>query len=438
MLKQFTVKNYRSFRDKAILDLQIGFNSNENDVCLIKNGNSTYLPAISIYGKNGGGKSNLYRAMWLAITFIKNAQLTQNEKAKIPVRPFELNDYSLNEPTEFDFLYTIDEIQYQYGFSATKEKIITEYLYIWPKNKKSIIFERQENNIFSFPKNPEQARKQLISENVANNQLFLVIACLMNYKPCIEAMSWFRDKVFFSKDYKEIETHLIEYEDDIAMLNSIVKNTKSADLGISNIKFEFDNIDITNLEDIPKNIPEHLKETIINSLPQLKKSLLSNNDKEMESYLTLSKIKTELYHLGTDSNGNIKEYVFGLNMESDGTRRLMALSPALENVLRNGGVFIVDELERELHPELVDFIVKKFTSKDINTNGAQIIFTTHNTELLSRDTLRRDQIYFVDKNNNDGASILYPLTDFSPRKESDIFKAYSIGKFGAIPFLKEE
>ena len=148
MLIEFSVKNYRSFRDEAILSMEATKSSTLKSA-LIPFGGTPILPSAAIYGKNGGGKSNVIRAFWLAVQFIRNAQRTQHEKAAIPVVPFALNDYSASEPTKFSFLYTLDGIRYWYSFSATKEKVYTESLYHAPKGRKTLVFTR-EGQEFSF------------------------------------------------------------------------------------------------------------------------------------------------------------------------------------------------------------------------------------------------------------------------------------------------
>jgi AAA15 family ATPase/GTPase len=124
--------------------------------------------------------------------------------------------------------------------------------------------------------------------------------------------------------------------------------------------------------------------------------------------------------------------------ESDGTRKLMAIAPAIESVLLKGGLLLVDEIEKELHPALVELIVAKFQSKKTNPNGAQIVFTTHNTDLLSMELLRKDQLYFVDKDKEDGASELYSISDFSTRTTENVRKGYLLGKYGATPNVEIE
>ena len=205
MLIEFTVKNYRSFRDEATLSMEATGASTLKSV-LIPYGGMRILPGAAIYGKNGGGKSNVIRAFWLAVQFIRNAQKTQHEKAAIPVVPFALNDYSASEPTEFSFVYTLDGIRYWYAFSATKEKIYAESLYHAPKGQKALVFAR-EGQEFTFTE--EKARRNLISQVVAENQLFFSVACTMNDVACSKAMTWFREKIYFSRDYSDIPRQLL-------------------------------------------------------------------------------------------------------------------------------------------------------------------------------------------------------------------------------------
>ena len=432
MLLYFKVKNYRSFRDEAVLDLEAARLSDHTD-CLMQYGKNSYLPSAAIYGKNGGGKSNLIRAMWLAVQFICNAQRTQTEKSSVPVRPFGLNDYSVKEPTSFEFAYVLDGIKYVYGFSATKECIVSEYLKSWPNGREKSIFARDYQE-FVFPKDSERQRKQLISEAVAANQLFFAISCTMNYKPCIEAMRWFREYIVFSRDYTDINKNLIEYSEDEAMLQAIISAARTADIGIQDIKFEIDNQEI-DLSASSDDVPENMR-GMIKALQAFSEALRQNGN-EAEIQLNAGKLRSTTYHIGTDAKGQSAYYPLTLSDESDGTRRLMTLAPAIERTLANGGVLVVDELDREMHLMLVEYVVGRYQEKSSNQNNAQIIFTTHETALLNQEILRRDQIYFVDKNRDDGASSLYSLVEFNVRNDMNILKAYLLGKFGAVPEIEE-
>ena len=434
MLLSFKVKNYRSFRDEAILDMEAASLKEYNE-CLIPLGKKSILPTIAIYGKNGGGKSNIIRALWFGVQFIKSAQRTQHEKALVPVQPFELNDYSRSEPTAFEFNYLQDGIKYTYGFSAMKSKLVTEYLYHYPKGQKAMVFTRNEQH-FIFPMDNEKKKKEMIKEAVASNQLFFAVSCTMNYQPCIAAMKWFRQSVVFSRDYMDIGRYLGEYGEDPDMLHAIVSTAKFADLGIKDIKFEINNIDITQLTDIPDEMDEDTRNNIVIALAKLKEALESAPN-DAEGKLRVSEIKATSFHIGQSKKGEDATYPLSFSDESDGTRRLMALAPAIERTLRNGGVFVVDELEREIHPLLMEYIINRYQNKENNQNQAQLVFTTHSTELMSLELLRRDQINFVDKDKKTGASELYSMKEFSPRKDENIHKGYLLGKYGAVPRIEE-
>lgn len=431
MLLYFLVKNYRSFRDEAVLDLEAVKLKDSTDILLPNNG-TEYLPSIAIYGKNGGGKSNLVRAMWLAVQFICNAQKTQTEKAPVPVRPFALNDYSKKEPTAFEFGYIQEGTKYVYGFSATRERIETEYLKSWPNGKEKKIFSRTIDG-FDFPKDNEKRKKEMIAEAVGSNQLFFAISCTMNYQPCIDAMQWFREKIVFSRDYTDINRSLLDYGEDEAMLQAIVSAAKTADVGIQDMNFEIDNqvLDLNSSKDFPEEI-----QGMVAALRAFNEALRQNGN-EAEIQLAGGKLKSTTYHSGTTKDGQTMSFELSLSDESDGTRRLMTLAPAIEKTLKNGGVLVVDELEKELHIKLMEYVINRYHNHVSNPHGAQLIFTTHETALLYQEILRRDQIYFVDKDNQDGASVLYSLADFNIRNDMNIRKAYLLGKFGAVPSIEE-
>lgn len=426
MLIEFKFGNFRSFRDEAVLSMEaMGLGRLKN--CLISYNSMKLIPSVAIYGKNGGGKSNVIRAFWLAVQFIKNAQRTQHENAKIPVKPFLLNDYSKDEPTFFEFTYVLDNVKYIYGFSATKEKIFSEYLYHSPKGQKATVFTRTEQK-FNFTE--EKAKRKLISEAVAPNQLFFSVACTMNDADCMRAMKWFRDYVFFSRDYADIPEQLLEYSNDKNMLAAISGYAKAADLGIEKMEFEFKDEVVKDFES-EKNIPEEIRFALTAFMQNLKE-----NSNISEIGLQKSEVRATSYHNGINKNGIKTSFTLDLSDESDGTRKLMSIAPAIESVLNNGGIVLVDELEKELHPMLVNYIVAKFQSKTSNPNGAQLIFTTHNTELLNMELMRKDQLYFADKNRKDGASELYSIGDFSTKTADNIRKGYLAGKYGATPDIE--
>lgn len=396
VLVEFRFKNYRSFRDKAILT-------------------TDRLPAVAIYGKNGGGKSNVVRAFWVAAQFIRSAQRTQHDEAAVPVTPFALNDYSKDEPTEFGFEYISDGIRYWYSFAATREKVVSESLYYAPHGCKALIFERVGQD-FTFA--DQKTRRTLIAKMVAANQLFFSMACTVSDEQCIAAMHWFRDRIFFPKDYPDISPVIIEHQEDKNMLHAIPHYLKTADLGIQDVGVVVNGRTIRDGDHITDEV-----EAALDKLP---------GGSDNGFYSRTHRVSVSTIHHGLDRDGNEVSYSINLLNESDGVRKLAAIAPAVESALRTGGTVMIDDLDYGLHPVLVSYLVNKFA----NADGAQIIFTTNDVDLMNE--LRNDQIYLVDKNKGDGASELYAMSDFSLRNAENIRKGYLAGKYGAIPFLSYE
>ena len=264
MLIEFRFQNYRSFRDEATLSMEATGLSSFKKSLIPLSSTTKLLPAAAIFGKNGGGKSNVIRAFWLAVQFIRNAQRTQHERATIPVNPFALNDYSMEDPTEFHFVYTVNGIKYWYGFSATRDHVIAEYLYHAPKGQKALIFSRVQQQ-FTFTE--EKTKRSMIGEMVAENQLFFSVACTMNDGACVSAMRWFRDHIFFSRDYPDIPRQLLAYSEDNNMLKAISDYAKAADLGIQDMHFEFDSKELVDDTSLPDTLPDNLRTALVQFMP---------------------------------------------------------------------------------------------------------------------------------------------------------------------------
>lgn len=421
MLIEFYLKNYRSFRDETYFSAEATSDKTRESALILHN-KERILPVLAIYGKNGGGKSNVIRAFWLATSFICNAQRMQHDSATIPVTPFLLDDTSKNEPTSFQFTYVQQGIKYIYGFTARKENIVEEHLFHYPNKSKAVVFER---NYQEFHFKSDKKMNSLIAGAVAENQLFFAVATTMKHEICIAAMGWFREQVTFSRDFTDIPLQLIAHAEDKNMLSSIKEYAKKADIGILDMDFEVDNT-VLEKEALSDDMPEDMKTSLSTFMQALSKS--------QEVQLQQSPVKVTSYHQGRDKNGNVTEFPLDLSLESDGTLRLMALAPVIEKTLRNGGVLLVDEIEKEIHPLLLEYIILKFQNPNTNHKGAQLFFTTHNTELLAMDLLRKDQVYFVDKSREEGVSELYTVEGSS----KDLRVSYLMGKYGAIPSIEEE
>ena len=382
---------------------------------------------MAIYGKNGGGKSNLIRAFWLAVKFICNAQMTQGAGVLVPVDPFKLNDYSTETPTSFEFIYKYKGIKYIYGFSATKEKICEEYLYHYPKGFRAQVFKRTGQE-FSFIQ--DKAFKQLISKAVAENQLYFSVANTMNESVCAEAMKFFTESIVFSREFEDLPGQIrLNYHNN-NVLKSMKQYAQRADVGITDMKFEMKNTEIDVDDTIPEDAPPELSRAL--------KSFVSALSDNSQVKIQRNEIKARTYHTGISKNGEISQYELGLEDESDGTLRLMALAAAIDRTIDNGGIFVADELEKGLHPLLTEYIVNKFQNSEINKNHAQLIFTTHDTKIMRQHFLDADQFYFVDKDRQTGESELYSVDGLGKKNNADIRTGYLIGKFGGVPELGDE
>ena len=235
-------------------------------------------------------------------------------------------------------------------------------------------------------------------------------------------------KSFREKDYADIPRQLLEHAEDVNMLKSIVTYAKQADVGIEDMSFEIKNEEISAYESMPGNLPEGM----VMALRQFA-AALKDSSESAELNLKVGEVKTSSMHRGINKAGEEELFPLELSDESDGTRRLMSLAPGIEQVLQQGGVLMVDEIDRELHPLLAEYIISQFQSPETNPGRAQIIFTTHDTELLNMEILRKDQVYFVDKNKKSGVSELFNLTELPVRTNDNICKAYLVGKYGAVP-----
>ena len=187
----------------------------------------------------------------------------------------------------------------------------------------------------------------------------------MNDAICATAMKWFRELLYFSRDYSDIPKQLLDYSNDANMLQAISDYAKAADLGIESMQFEIDSKEIKDNLSFPENIPDGIKTALIQFM-----HILADTSSNSETRLKMNEVKAISKHQGINANGEAVLYPLELSDESDGTRKLMSIAPAIESALKKGGVLIVDEIEKELHPMLVDFVVAKFQSKQSNPKGS--------------------------------------------------------------------
>lgn len=378
MVLKFRLSNVFSFREEITLDLQAAKIQTEKGKAL--NGNlftingEQILKSISLFGANASGKSNVIKGIKACVNMIRSSH-TYNENSIFQVAPFKYDGYD-KQPSSFYVRFILDEIEYEYSFSLTQTEILTEQLYYYPKGRRSLVFTRDETkgpdktDVYEF----RQAIKRPmdVAANTSRKTLFVSRASQMDRDI---AKKVFR---FFTEDI------VLDYKESAMPVEDFLKTKKENILGILNAA----DSDIVDMK------------------------IQSNS------------LKT--FH---KSNPNI---AFDFDTEeSEGTKTLVQMMLGIINVIRNDRTILMDGIDTNLHPHLVEYIINLFN----RSNHAQLIYTTHNTHLLNTDFQRRDQVYFVNK-REDGCSELYSLYDFKDFRDNyDMEKAYLQGRFDAIPYL---
>lgn len=419
MLLEFKVTNFRSIQETQVLSLVANNDpSLQESNCLSSGLNAIPKLARSavIYGPNASGKSNLILAMALMRDVVVNSAVAVREGDKYTnIIPFLFDKVSAEQPTEFEVSFLEDEIRYQYGFAINNTHIVKEWLLVYKTPKSQRWFERTYNGQTSMydwyfgPHFSDSQRHNVWKESTRSNALFLSTAVNLNSEQLRPIYNWFLSKLVVI--FGGLQTNLfptIEYLKSGEDKARIITLLQAADLGITDIQSKTQKARKVEFKLDPSG-----SATV--GLPQ---------DTEMPTINFLHK------------NANDTNINLALEYESHGTKKLFSYAGPLLNVLKEGSVIVIDEIEAGLHPKMVKFLVNLMFDNDLNTKNAQMICSTHQTSLLDTDFLRRDQIWFMEKNHSN-ASVLYPLTDFSPRKSENIEKGYLQGRFGAIPFLGE-
>lgn len=414
MLLQFYFSNYRSFEGEGILDMRAS-GSNELSSHIRNTLNEKVLPVTAIYGANASGKSSVFEAFqFMALCVLESLSFSDDNKKnpyKLKVDSFKFSE-SREKPSEFEINY-IDkkgkkELYYNYGFKIDNSGILEEYLAFNTKTgvkrneDYTYIFKRERNQKLYLDSSIEKFRENL-EISLKEKTLLVSLGAKLNIDEFIRVRTWF------------INTEVINFSNSLygAFLENILPNN------------------IIESEEVRKNLISFINsfDDSIIDIEVEKISAIDENDKDNYRVFTIHK-----------SDKGTSTARISMNEESSGTKKMFSLYQTLLDVLEKGGVFFADELDIKLHPLLMRNILLTFTDKEKNSNNAQLIFTTHNTIYMDMDLLRRDEIWFVEKDN--GVSKLYSLDDITNekgekvRKDSNYEKHYLLGNYGAIPNLK--
>lgn len=395
MLIQFSVENYLSIKDKVVLSL-LSSRDNEHPEHLIADGNKNYLKSAVIYGANASGKSNVLNAFWFMVNYVLTSHNQQLHKT-IARSPFKFDPETPARPSSFEVIFTTEGVRYAYGFSVTDKAVTEEYLYYYPNGRQALIFERKNTKDFRFTVDVDE--QNTLKERTSANKLYLSVASNWSYAKVIPVLEWFASCQIITKnsvaDAYGIEAEQLKNDDYRRVIASMLR---VADLGIQALQMRDSDPAPSQRSDIFANI--------------------------------------DAIHTVHDANGNACSYALNMAEESDGTNSYFKLIGVVKKALDLGTLLVADEMDAHLHPLLPKHLVSLFDSTEFNPKGAQLIFTSHSTNLLDLDFLRRDQIWFTEKDEQTAATDLFSLYDFSIRKDTKVEKGYLIGRFGAIPFIK--
>ena len=421
MLIEFKVTNFRSIKETQTLSMVAGNATKDKELAgntfdsgIPKLGN--LLKSAGIYGPNAAGKSNLMAALafmeQLVLTSAKEAQVGE----AIDVNPFRLDAASRNEDSEFEIHFISNKVRYQYGFCLNTKRITSEWLIAYPDGYKQLWFDRQFDRVnlkyeykFGSLFGGGRARSERTNYTIENN-LYLSVAVQKNAQELFPVFTWFQKKLHRILSMN----HLSEGRTSDLCLSGEGKQKVLAFMNAAGIAVKDLSVDkkLFTEDDLPINMPVEVRERVL---------------KELQGAI---KFDTKLLYQSNDNQGLVP---FDLDDESDGTQALFAFASRWLALLENDEILFVDEIDTSLHPLLVHHLVKLL---NCSNSKAQLVFTTHDTTLLSQRIMRRDQVWFVEKDKAQSTQ-LYSLADFSPRENEALEKGYLSGRYGAIPFLSE-
>lgn len=420
MLLEFTVENYRSIYEKKTLTLEADMALKE---CCESNrfeyNRYNLLRTISIYGANSSGKSNIISAMQKMSTCVLSS-IRLNDNDELDFDPFLLIENN-SKPTMFEVIFLKDNYCYRYGFRYNLNRIIDEWLFrkTTPRSKEQIMFVRNKDGIYVDDSNFSEGVGY--EEKTNDNRLFMSLCQQLGGQISRDVINWFQSEFnvisgLNNNEYKSF-TKLFFHKKE--------KSSKEALEFFKKLKLGFNKI-ITHVEEpvIPQDIPTELR-VLFQKQFQGKKSI------ELDSVHNLYSNKGKV--VGT-INFSFEE------RESSGTNKLFDLSGPIFDTLYNGSVLVIDELDAKMHPLISQYIIELFNKSETNPHNAQLIFTTHDTHLLSQKILRRDQVWFTEKDAKEQTD-LYSLIDIvlpdgtKPRNDANYEKNYIAGRYGAIPYI---
>lgn len=426
MLIEFKVSNFLSFKDEirfSLASTSLKERKVEDDTVIFNPSESEKLKLLksaTIYGANASGKSNLVKALIFFKKFILSSSDSNNVDAPINIVNFKLSTESEKDSSVFEIIFLSKDKQFRYGFGINPSRVEAEWLYVKElksRAKEKEIYFRTEDK-YETDHNFTIGKDLIDKKMIRSNALLLSVAAQFNEPTAIEVFHWLSsfNAISGNRDGQYSQYTASKLQDPVAK-QRILDFIKYADLGIEDIQLVQGSVSEINVKGNNLKTEEALKKVFL--------------DKTVNSLFS--------FHQKFDKDLKEKELVQFLfaQSESEGTQKYFSLAGPIIDTLDNGRVLIIDELDSKLHPLLTQKIVSLFNSKETNPKNAQLVFTTHDTNLLSSRLFRRDQIWFTEKDRY-GASKLYSLAEYivAVRNDASFEKDYLAGKYGAVPAFK--
>lgn len=425
MLIEFKVKNYRSFDSEQsflmIARPDKALEGNSFTLPMLNKG-KVLLHSAAVYGANASGKSNLFQAFAFLETFVTNS--FNQDVAQIDVSPYRLRAENLKRPSEFTVSFVAEGVRYEYLLDVTPQQVWRERVLAFPQGRTQLWFDREwkpESNRYQWEFGSklkgEKAQWQTILDSRPNASL-LSYGNLIKHPQLQLPYRWFRHNVYYYDEppVGAITTRFLHESSQIKKFAEII--LENADVSVERLEIEESNA--------PDEIQNKFREFVAR-LPAIE-------PEKREAMLQTGLTRLELKAVRKSAEGH--DVTFDWKTEiSRGTQQLYGWFQPIFSALKQGSLLIIDELDSGLHTDLVQAIVALFHHPKINTKHAQLIFTTHDTNLMRGELFQREQLWFVEKKRA-GNSELYSLADFSPRKEEKFEQAYLGGRYGAVPYLE--
>ena len=407
MLLSFRVANHRSLRDEQHLNLAPVYDADRPP--------GTKWPAVpvaAIYGANASGKSNVIDAFIFAREMVLDSDRRAEPDQQITRRPFALDADIGAAPSDFDIDIDIDGVHYAYGFSIDDRAVVEEWLHRYPTKRRQIVFNR-DGQSYRFGTTVDPSLREAIGITPPN-ALFLSVAARASKRDALPVYRWMRESavdILSSVGTLVAEASLAAFiAQSSAARSTLVELLHAADVGIADV--ELVNGKIDPFGGINRQFLQQFT-----TMP-----------------LTFDKKVQFRMHGATSGRA------LAFHEQSDGTQEFVRQILRVVQALQRGSLLVIDELESMLHPNLAEQLIRLFQDTRTNPLGAQLVFTTHNTALLgsNAEVLKRDQVWFTEKGHADGATSLFPLTDFTPRDKENTERRYRGGSYGAVPFVDED